>query len=60
MLVSQYLWEISKVLHNAGAFLVENSDSQQGHASTQVLEGQVEAFAFGQRPKTPNFCVHLH
>lgn len=55
-----YLWEESKVLHYARAFFVENSDSQEGHAGSQVLEGQMEPSAFGQRPKTPNFCVHLH
>ncbi len=55
-----YLREKSKVLHYAGAFLVEYSDSQKGHAGAQILEGQVEASAFGQRPETPNFCVHLH
>lgn len=55
-----YLWEKSKVLHYTRAFLVEYPYSQKGHASTQILEGQVEASAFGQWPKTPNFCVHLH
>lgn len=55
-----YLWEKGKVLHHAGAFLVEYSDSQQGHASAQILEGQVEAFAFGQWSEATNFCVHLH
>lgn len=55
-----YLWEKSKVLHYAGTFLVEYSDSQKGHASAQILEGQVEPSAFGQWPETPNFSVHLH
>lgn len=55
-----YLWEKSKVLHYTGALLVEYSDSKKRHASAQILEGQVEPSAFGQRPKTPNFCVHLH
>lgn len=54
------LWEKSKVLHYAGTFLVEYSDSQKGHASAQILEGQMEASAFGQWPETPNFCVDLH
>lgn len=55
-----YLWEESKVLHYAGTFLVKDSDSQEGHTSTQILEGQVEPSAFGQRAKTPDFSVHLH
>lgn len=59
-LCCSHLWEISKVLHNAGTFLVENSDSQKGHAGTQVLESQMEPSSFGQRAKTPYFCVHLH
>lgn len=42
-----YLWEKSKVLHYARAFFVEYSDSQKGHASAQILEGQVEPSAFG-------------
>lgn len=55
-----YLWKIGKVLNYAGAFLIEYSDSQDRHAGTQILEGQVEASALGQRSKTPDFCVHLH
>lgn len=55
-----YLREEGKVLDNAGTLLVENSDSQQGHASAQVLECQVESSALGQRPETPDFSVHFH
>lgn len=55
-----YLWEIGKVLNYAGAFLVEYSDSQDRHAGTQILEGQVEPSALGQRSKTPDFRVHFH
>lgn len=55
-----YLREKSKVLHHTGAFLVEYSYSQKGHASTQILKGQVKASAFGQWTKTPDFCVHFH
>lgn len=55
-----YLWEEGKVLDDAGTLLVENSDSQQGHASAKVLECQVESSALGQRPETPDFSVHFH
>lgn len=57
---ASYLWEESKVLHNAGTFLVENPHSQKRHTGTQILEGQVETSAFGERPETPDFCVYLH
>lgn len=55
-----YLWEEGKVLDDAGTLLVENPDSQQGHASAKVLECQVESSAFGQRPETPDLSVHFH
>lgn len=55
-----YLWKIGEVLNYAGTFLVEDSDGQDWHAGTQILEGQVEPSALGQRPETPDFCVHLH
>lgn len=56
----RYLREEGKVLDDAGTLLVENSNGQQGHASAEVLECQVEASALGQRPETPDLRVHLH
>jgi len=55
-----YLREKGKVLHHAGTLLVEDTDRQQRHAGPQVLEGQVEAPAPGQRAKAAHLCVHLH
>lgn len=56
----KYLWEKGKVLHHTGTLLEEDADGQEGHAGSQVLEGQVEATAPGQRAKAAHLGVHLH
>lgn len=55
----QSLGEDGAILDYAGTFSVEDSDSNEWHAGTIILESEVEAIA-GNRSKTPYFTVNLH